>query len=361
MATLDTVTINHSVDLERAALGMANGVKPSLDNIADYVRLVLAKYEEENGDKIKTIKDRDALVKQILTYMNEQLIPWTEEMNEQLDTMIAQEIKFENAVLRNATGASLTVPTFDAAMLAITQKPLVLNGKAIGWDDYIGNYTPNQLKAVKQVIVAGWADGLTTTQISRQIVGTKTIKGIIPASYREAQMMAKDLTSHQSSEVKGAFGKKNQDIIVGEKAIVTLDSKTSPICQSIGSRDGGGQEWYYADDGYNFPRSPYHRFCRTTMRFILSPEYEETAIKRTRPAIVNGKVIQVDEDTNWLDLAKVYPSVAETALGPTRAKLIDNMSADEFRKAAYNTLNEPLTLDEVAAKSKRIAKELKPL
>ncbi len=360
MATLDTATINHSVDLERAALGISKGVKPSLDNIADYVRLVLARYQEESGDKIKTIKDRDALIKDILTYMNGQLLPWSNEMTEQLDEMVAQEIKFDNAVLRNATGASLNVPTFDAAMLAITQKPLVLNNTAISWNDYIGDYTPKQLDAVKKAIIAGWADGLTTTQISRQIVGTKTIKGIIPASYRSAQMMVKDLTSHQSSMVKAEFGKKNNDVVVGEKMIVTLDSHTSPQCQKIGSQDNGGKEYYYATDGYNFPRPGFHRFCRTTARFILAPEYEQTAIKRTRPAVVNGKAIQVDENTNWLDFAKAYPSVAETALGKTRAKLIDTMSADEFRKAAYNTLNEPLTLDEMAAKSKKIARELKP-
>lgn len=360
MATLETATINHSVDLERTALGISKGVKPALDNIADYVRLVLARYQEEHGDKIKTIKDRDAIIKQILTYMDEQLIPWTDEMTEQLDEVISQEIKFENAVMRNATGASIVVPTAEAAMIAITQKPLVMNNKAISWDEYIGSYTPNQLREVKQAIVGGWANGLTTTQISRQIVGTKSIKGIIPASYHSAQMMVHDLTSHQSSEVRGSFAAKNTDVIIGEKVLVTLDSKTSPICQDLGSEDGGGKEYFYATDGKNFPRPPFHRNCRSTMKFILSPEYAETAIKRTRPAIVNGEVIQVDENTNWLDLAKAYPSVAETALGPTRAKLIDTMSADEFRKAAYNTLNEPLTLDQMAAKSKSIAKELKP-
>lgn len=359
MATIESSEIAHAIDIEKAALGIAKGVKPALDNIADFVRLVLARYQEDKGDKILTIKDRDALIKQITEYMSEQLIPWTASAQSDLDEMITEEIKFENAVLRNATGAAVTVPTFKQAYSDITQKSLVLNGLAISWDDYIGVYTPNQLKAVKQAIVAGWTDGLTTTTIARQIVGTKTIKGIIPKSMRDAQMMVKDLASHQSSDVKAVFGRMNEDVIIGEKIIVTLDSKTSPICQDYGSQDRGGKEFIYAKVGRNFPRPPFHRNCRSTMRYILSPEYQDKENKRQRPAVVNGRVIFVDEDTNYLDFAKAYPSVAESALGETRAKLINQMSAEEFRKAAYNHMNEPITLKEMTARSKKIAKALK--
>lgn len=360
MATIESALIAHAVDLERAALGMAKGVQPSLDKIADHVRLVLSRYQELSGDKIQTIKDRDAIIREILEFMAAELYPWIGEFEEDLEKAVKNEIKFENAVLRNATGASLVVPTIEQTMKRVTAVPLVMNGESLSWDEYIGNYTPIQMDRVKKAVIAGWADGLTTTQISRSIVGTKTVKGILPASRREANMMAHDLTSHMSSIVKEEFGWRNQDVVVGEKIIVTLDSKTSPICQKLGSQDGGGKEYIYAEDGRNFPRPPLHRNCRSSVTYILAPEYREAAETRTRPAVVNGKAIQVAADTNWLDFAKAYPSVAESALGPARAKLINDMSADDFRRAAYNNLNQPLTLDEMAAKSKKVAAELKP-
>ena len=54
-----------------------------------------------------------------------------------------------------------------------------------------------------------------------------------------------------------------------------------------------------------------HRFhpnCRSTTVPILAPEYREIAEEgRTRPAVVDGKAIQVPADTNWIDLAKAVP------------------------------------------------------
>jgi hypothetical protein len=136
-----------------------------------------------------------------------------------------------------------------------------LNNKAVSVDDYIGDYTPAQIEKVKQAIVAGWSNGQTTREISQSITGTRQVKGIMQASQQSAYRMSKDITSHISSQTKERLAKDNQDIIVGEKVIVTLDSRTSPICQGYGSQDGGGKEFYYADDGYNFPRPPFHHNC----------------------------------------------------------------------------------------------------
>jgi hypothetical protein len=99
--------------------------------------------------------------------------------------------------------------------------------------------------------------------------------------------------------------------------------------------------------------------CRSTNILLIDPAYDLNLDKGTRPAVVDGKAIQVDADTNWFDLAKKHKSIAEQALGESRAKLLDNMSAAEFNKIAFDSLGEQITLDEMIANSKKVASLLK--
>lgn len=357
MANTDLLAteIGHQIDLIRYGSTLGKAVNPKLTAISKKVRQVLYEYET-----IATIKTRDAIIKELTEYINTQLGEFTTELSSELNGLVSSEIAHEYSTVKAVIGkgVKLEKPLVDVARKAIQKSHMVLNGDSISVADRIGDYPANQIKAVKQKIIGGWKDGLTTRDIARSITGTATQKGVIQTSQRSAYSMTKDLTSHISSEVKADFGKKNDDIIVGEKVIVTLDSKTSPICQDYGSQDGGGKEYYYAKDGRNFPRPPFHYNCRSTMSYILNDKYKALQEGGTRPAIVDGKVIQVDANTNWMDLAKAHPELAKQSLGPTKAKILDNMSAKEFTDAAYTNLNTPITIEQMTKNSDAARKAL---
>jgi SPP1 gp7 family putative phage head morphogenesis protein len=338
--------IAHQIDLIKTASGLGGLSTPVLKDIAKFVRATLLEY-----DSITSIKLRNELTKTINDYMLEQLGEWSETVQEQLDELIDNEIEFNATALDNATEVSVTKPTIESVTARIKNRPLVLNGRAISWDDYLSDYPKAQADRVKQIIVGGWNDGLTTREIVSQINGTSTVKGALQTSQRSAMMMAQDLTRHLSAQTRMEFGKANQDVIIGERVVATLDSKTSDYC-----RGADGQEYYYDKDGYNFPRPPFHPFCRSTITYITKVE---TDVGDTRPAVADGKAEQVSSKTTWYEWAKQNPSVAEASLGETRAYLLDNMSAEEFKKAAYNYLGEPLTLDEMKKRSDKVAKLLK--
>ena len=95
------------------------------------------------------------------------------------------------------------------------------------------------------------------------------------------------------------------------------------------------------------------------MRYILAPEFEELEEPRTRPAVVDGKAKRVDSEKSWLDLAKENKNLAIESLGEERAKLLDGMSSEEFVKLAYDRMGNPITLDQLVAKSKKAARILK--
>lgn len=355
MANINLLTaqIAHEVDLQRVASGLGGLSTKHLNAISKYVRETLLVTET-----ITTIKQRNQLIKDISAFMTDELGAFTADMTEDLGDIIVEEVGFQASTVATATGAKIVEPAINKVIKVIKQKPLVLNGKAIGWDEYIEQYAPNQVKAVSQIITAGWSNGETTRLISQQITGTNTINGVMQTSQRSAYMMAKDLTTHQSSMAKAEVGKANQDVIIGEKVIVTLDSKTSPICQKLGSQDKGGKEFIYAKVGHNFSRAGFHRWCRSIMVFILAPEFKEFEAGRTRPAVINGVAVQVDAETNWMDIAKSNEEFAEISLGKTKAALLDEMSAKEFTKAAYNRLGEAQTIESMKESSKTIVRLL---
>ena len=350
------VQVGHQVDVIRFGASLGANVNPYLSSISKQIREILTRNEY-----INTAKLRDEIVREVTAVMNKELGAYTAGLESDLNPLISSEVAFQYEVVNAAVGKGVAVarPTIAETKKLINKVPMSLNGKAYYAADRIGNYAPTQISAVEQVIVSGWSTGQTTTQISRAITGTANVRGVIQTSQNSAYSLAKDLTSHISSMAKTEVGKQNNDLVIGEKAVVTLDSKTSHICQDIGSQDSGGKEYYYDKDGYNFPRSPYHHNCRTTMTYILADEYRDISDEdQSRPAVVNGKVIQVDATTNWMDLAKQYPSLARQSLGASRAAVLNEMTASEFTKVAYNRMNQPITLDQLARNNATAAKVL---
>lgn len=345
--------VAHSIDLERLANSISRGYARDLDKLAVFIRQALLKYDAIDSER---------LYRKLLKEITQEVKAVTESIGldaqSQVERIIREEVAFQTAVVSAISSKKPSRPKADPVKKAILKTPLVLNGKAFTFEDRIASYSKVRIDDVKQILLAGWTNGRTTQEMVKQIVGTRTQSGIITGAKRAANGLVRDLVSHSASITKAELAKQNSDIIIGEQAIVTLDSKTSPICQDYGSQDNGGKKWFYKDDGRNFPRPPFHWNCRTVMIFLIAPEYD-LEIETTRPAVVNGKAIQVDSKTDWLDLAKRYPKFAEKSIGKTRAKLLDEMSADDFRRVAFDSLGAQRTLEQMVASSKKVAELLR--
>ncbi|AUR96997.1 putative head morphogenesis protein [Vibrio phage 1.236.O._10N.261.52.C4] len=350
--TVLATTIAHEIQLIRYSKTLGKDAGVYVDNIMKALREELL-----STDKVTTKKQRDELIKFINELFSSELGDWNSELESDLTRLIKEEAKFYQASLASLIGEKVARPTLESITKAAYSTEMVLNGQAYTVNDRIKQYDVNSVDKVKRIVTGGWRDGLTTYEMAQQIAGTQSssVKNQMKSG---AYTLAKDLTSHVSSVSKSKVGMENSDIIVGEKHVSTLDSKTSPICQRLGSLDGGGKEYYYNEDGYNFPRPPLHWNCRSTHRYILAPEYEELEEPRTRPGVVDGRAKRVDSETSWMELAKNNPNLARESLGVERAKVLDAMSADEFTKIAYNRLDQLITIDELVKKSKVAAKSL---
>ena len=345
--------ISHEIALIKYSRTLGKDASKYIDNI-----MKALKEELLATDKITTKKQKDEFIKFINELFNSELGDWNEELEKDITRLIKEEAKFHQASLSALVGERVARPTLESITKAAFNTEMVLSGQAYTVDERIKQYDVNSVDKVKRIVTAGWSDGATTAEMVQQITG-KQNSSVSNQMKRSAFSLAKDLTSHVSSVAKTKVGMDNKDIIVGERVVVTLDSKTSPICQRLGSLDGGGKRYYYAEDGYNFPRNPFHHNCRSTMAYILSDEYESLEEPRTRPSVVSGKAKRVDSDTDWMSLAKANPALARESLGVDKAKILDSMSAEEFTKIAYDRLGNPITIDELVKKSKTAAAALK--
>lgn len=102
--------------------------------------------------------------------------------------------------------------------------------------DWLGTYRVGDQRRMMDQIRQGLVFDETPTQIGKRIFGTRALggtDGTREITRRGAQTLAQTATSAISNATRQAFYKKNRRIISREVYTATLDSRTTPICQSL--------------------------------------------------------------------------------------------------------------------------------
>ena len=358
----EDAAIERQTALIRYAEGQAKTINPVLLAIIDYLTTRIPK----EGELITTKKDLDQLIKDVTKRLDKEFTGWE---NGQFLPMFKDVIETELEFDQSATEAivddyTATVPPVKKVESAAFLNPLVINtgAEAVMFDKYIKDWKPYQISRVIGTIRGGFATGMTTQQIVRDICGTKSAKyrdGALNKTRADIQGMVHTTVQHLASTARNEFAQKNNDLIIGMRDIATLDVKTSGICKS---RDQ--TVYLFEKYGKNHPSPPYHRRCRTAQVYEFNSEYDFLKEGRKRPAVFEGKAEQVGGTRQYYDILKNQPAaVQDDALGKTKGKIFRNagLTPEEFKKASVDQLYNELTLKEMAAKNKKIADYLKKL
>ncbi len=190
----------------------------------------------------------------------------------------------------------------------------------------------------------------TPTQIGRRIFGTRAVggtDGVREITRRGAQTLAQTATSAITNGTRSRLFLQNKRIIKTELYVATLDSRTTPICQSLDGRE------FPVGEG---PTPPIHMNCRS----IRVPSVDGRRLG-SRPASANfkGRLGKLRGPARRREVAKLIGKVpastnydtflrnSDTAfqnnvLGPTRARLF---RAGEFDVSGFvDNSGERLTL-----------------
>lgn len=195
-----------------------------------------------------------------------------------------------------------------------------------GW---LSTYQAGDRRRMMDEIRQGLLFDETPTQIGRRIFGTRALGGVDGTrqiTRRGAQTLAQTATSAITNATRQQLYRENKRIIPRELYVATLDSRTTPICQSLDGNE------YPVGSG---PIPPVHMNCRS----IRVPVIDGRRIG-SRPASTNFKdrlgklrgparrrevaklVGKVPASTTYQDfLTRADVPFQNNVLGPTRARL----------------------------------------
>ncbi len=206
-----------------------------------------------------------------------------------------------------------------------------------GW---LGTYQVGDRRRMMDEIRQGMLFDETPTQIGRRIFGTRALggtDGVREITRRGAQTLAQTSMSAITNAVRQNVYLANKRIIPRELYVATLDSRTTPVCQSL-----DGQEFKTGDG----PIPPIHMNCRS----IRVPVIDGRPLGK-RPASQNfkGRLGKLRGPARRREVAKLIGRVpastnydtflrnSDTAfqnnvLGPTRGRLF---RAGEFDVSGF--------------------------
>jgi len=347
MATAPEELINiatrHQVYLERLKTGEANKVEDFLKKLDRTVSARLA-----GRDLTEFSRNR---LNQLLVSVRSDMAILANELTDQISAqamaLADYEAGFEIRSLEKVSTVSYVVPTVAALEFAVFNNPLSIlgadNGKLL--KPFIKDMSQRTLDRVAGAISAGYYEGQTTNQILQAVRGTRANKftdGIVSQMNNTAKIVTRTALQHAAVQSQQEVWNENADIVKSVKWVSALDSRTSAQCRSL---DG---QTFKLNKG---PRPPIHPNCRSMVVPELDDRFnflDDDATRSVRGA--SGKVSSAPAEQTYYQWLKTQPyEFQETAIGPTRAKLLNEggLSAERFAELQLGKNFEPLTLDEM--------------
>ncbi len=256
--------MRHEISVNRlAAFIVAQHVAPAFINIAELTRRLLDDYAPD-----MTGREFDALRKRTEKAL-------TKRLNEMWDssTRDLQEFSHYEAEYQAKTFAGFAEVTATYASLdAIAKKydlPMVLtsgDNTTVGlWREYVAGNVDATVKIVDSEIRAGRANGLTNSQISSRIVGTKKrdyADGLLNTKPKAwAENLVRTGSSHYANAARDAAAEAMGDDVEGTVFSNVFDNRTTQYCLHHGQEAHNGKIYKIGDP--KRPRIPGHHRCRS--------------------------------------------------------------------------------------------------
>ena len=239
-----------------------------------------------------------------------------------------------------------TLPAPRQLEAAAYSRPLSVAGPDKGklLEPFFRDWSAKTYTRVEGAIRLGYAQGQTTNQILQTIRGTRAGRfqdGLLAMTNRDAEMMTRTALAHAASTSREVVWKDNADIVKKVRWSSTLDSRTTPQCQSL-----DGTEWPI-DSG---PRPPIHIGCRSAVVAVLDERFKWLREGATRSARDDGGVTSVGAKTTYFGWLKNQPQAfQDSAIGPKRGKLLRDggLSAERFAELQLGRQFQPLSLNDM--------------
>ena len=193
-----------------------------------------------------------------------------------------------------------------------------INGRK--FDEWFTHYSESDFTRIVEAVRIGVTNGITIPELVRQIRGTRENKfqdGIISASTKDAERLARTLCGGIANQAKDQFYRDNDDVVIGVEWLDTLDTRTCTRCGGLSRRRWKTKEPH--------PVPPLHPNCRC----VLIPVTELTDLGEdvSRP-MANADFMQLAKE----DYEKNHPGKKWEELAYSTRKKYYYQAQRDFEK-----------------------------
>lgn len=361
-------------------------------SVRNRIWAILQRTEEDIGDKIRSrlannvglttsveLRRLEALMEQIRAIREPGWKEATDVLKEEMVALSLAESASLNAIVAITLPVVIETALPSARLLRSIALARPFQGQILA--DWAASMEANDIRMIHNAVQLGMTAGESMDTIVRRVLGTRSLMnadGVTEMTRRQVQAVVRTAVQHVANHARTAWFLENSDVVVMERFVATLDSRTTPICR--------------ATDGKQFPMGkgpipPLHWNCRSLRIAVFDgvllgdrpakPYVERELVQqyasenglgdiRTREALPRGtkgaydkwargeirnRVGPVPADTTYNEwLRRQSVAFQEDTLGITKAKLFRDgkLSLDRF----VNRNGDELTLAQLAQRER---------
>jgi SPP1 gp7 family putative phage head morphogenesis protein len=300
-ALIDAITLRQIL-IERYSKGEAKKLVKNLTRLSRQLK----KTVNSDYGRVRAVRLAQQVTRITETILNE----YGDEMIVGLKEFGKDEAEFiEQALLATTAAEAVSSGSIRQIQASITKVPMkLISGKktqTLTIEQAARKFSKKKSLEIAQLIRDGSVVGKTTQDLGREIeelVGGKFT--------REAESLVRTTTNHIGTQARNATYAANDDVIIGEEFLATLDSITSVTCASLDGRI------FPIGEG---PMPPVHWNCRSDRVPKVNPEFDLGSEIVGERASIDGPVS--GQTTYGGFLKRQNAAVQNEVLGVERAKL----------------------------------------
>lgn len=335
MDKLTETQVMHDIQLNKLSVSYANEFDQIQPEILKAIRLAFSEFDEV--DTIALTNELNSRIEELVLPI---LLAFIERQNLSIEELAELEVEWQDGFFTDigiGFAAAALVNIVERSKVKFKTIPTVIGSdlQAVDIAKRFNGLPASSVQAIKNVIKGGYTQGQELNEILKQITGTKVNNnqdGLIAKINRDIKSTIITARKHQEVQAKTqSYKAAGTD---GYILSAVLDGKTSDTCLGY---NGRVVLWSSSFQ----PKPPFHHRCRTTML-----------------PYIKGQTVPPGNGFSWLKTQSAQ--FQDDLIGVTRGKILRNsgLTADEYRRASRNNLNEPITLDEMKAKNSQIREYL---
>lgn len=339
---LDASTL-HAVRLERYKNNIVRRMIAVLNRTDTDLNIQLIKALEKLEGSEFNIKRIDNVLKSVRELNAETYATINEELATELKDLTEYETGYQQKLFKDVIPLEIAFESVVAEQVYAAAMARPFQGKLL--KEWIAGLEADKAAKIRDAVRMGVIEGQTINEIVRRVRGTKALAykdGIIDITRRNAEAIVRTAVAHTTNFARESLMKANEDILNGEQYVSVLDSRTTPICQSL---DG---EIFAVGKG---AIPPMHIGCRST-RVAVVKSWQELGfdiddVPASTRASMTGQVPASQDYGQWLKKQPI--EIQNEVLGIERGKIYreNNLPISSYVNDAgqYYTLEQLRKLD----------------